>query len=286
MPEKVDVAELMRMYREEPERFEEYERSCGVRETLDAPGTPRSDCCGRCGGAKGAVAYGSSRWCDCGKRLAAARRAIAEADPAGRMTFEALTLRESPGTPPGVRDAVQKLWRIASGRDSGEREAPGVLMLGLPGRGKTHLSIATARALLEREPPVPVGVYNMAALVSRIQATYGSGAPDAAESRSGIIAEVCRHDVVILDDVGKEHRSANVESIVYELVDGLYRAGIILIASSNLPGKDFVERYDGAVLSRLGGICEKLVIRGEDRRSLARGPQAKPEIAERVDSRD
>ena len=31
--------------------------------------------------------------------------------------------------------------------------------------------------------------------------------------------------------------------------------------------KDFVARYDGAVLSRLGGMCERVVIRGEDRRA-------------------
>ncbi len=30
--------------------------------------------------------------------------------------------------------------------------------------------------------------------------------------------------------------------------------------------REFVSRYDGAVLSRLGGMCEKLVVRGENRR--------------------
>lgn len=212
--------------------------------------------CEQCGGAVmdyGLIFGSHTRTCDCSKRFRFASTAIERVDLSHEMTFDSLVDPDET-----VADTAGKLRSIVSG----EREQ-GVFMFGLPGRGKTHLSIAAARALLDRG--VLVGVFSLAGLVSRIQDTYGYG--DATESRGKIVADVCRHSVVVLDDIGKEHRSSNVESIVYELIDGLYTANVILIASSNLPGKDFVERYDGAVLSRLGGMCEKVVIRGDDQRA-------------------
>lgn len=212
--------------------------------------------CGRCGDhLPGTVIFGSGRWCECGKLANAARTAIGRIDPEAEMTFEDLD-----GADSSVLEAARALREIADGNRS-----RGVFMFGLAGRGKTHLSVAAARATLKTDRLC--GVFNLAGLVSRIQATYGFD--DSAESKAAIIENVCRHDVIVLDDFGKEHRSADVESIVYQLVDGIYIARRILIASSNLPGEEFVSRYDGAVLSRIGGMCEKLVIRGEDHRKKA-----------------
>ena len=86
------------------------------------------------------------------------------------------------------------------------------------------------------------------------------------------------HEVVLLDDLGKEHASTNVESILYELFDALYAAGVIPIVSTNVPaaktegylGPALSERYDEAVRSRLRAMCERFVVRGEDRRREAR----------------
>jgi DNA replication protein DnaC len=236
-----DVADFTAAYRRKRER----------KNVVEYP--TENTYCKRCGGAKGSIIYGASRRrCDCTRRFNEARLAIRRVDPQGEMTFAALK-----DAHPTVQSTAPKLKSIVGGREHG------VFMFGLPGRGKTHLSIATARALLDKERLV--GVYNLAGLVGRVQSTYGYD--DASESRSKIIEDVCMNDVVILDDIGKEHKSSNVESIIYELIDGLYNARVTLIASSNLPGKDFVQRYDGAVLSRLGGMCEKVVIKGEDRRA-------------------
>jgi DNA replication protein DnaC len=206
------------------------------------------------------VYFGRS-YCGCGPKLRAAERALERADAAGAMTSSSLAADSDPS----VLHAASVLREIAYGNPSDGRgpRKRGVFMFGLPGRGKTHLSVATAREVLAGGRLV--GLYSLAELVSRVQDTYGYS--DGAETKTRIIEEVCSHDVVVLDDFGKEHRSPDTESIVYMLVDGLYRARRTLVASSNLPGRDFVERYDGAVLSRLGGMCEKLVIRGEDRRA-------------------
>lgn len=199
------------------------------------------------------IMYHGRHYCECAAKISAAQAAIRRVDGTGEMTFETIDSKSHPT----LLEAAGKLQEIAVGR-----RRRGIFMFGLPGRGKTHLSVAAARGILANGRLV--SFYSLAELVSRIQETYGYS--DSPETKTRILDEVASHDVVILDDIGKEHRSSDVESIVYRLIDALYRAQKTLIASSNLPGKDFVARYDGAVLSRLGGMCEKIVIKGEDRR--------------------
>ena len=144
--------------------------------------------------------------------------------------------------------------------------------MGLPGRGKTHLMIGLGRALLERDRDA--GYYNIVRLISRIQDSYSDYG---GETRRAIIESVASHEVVLLDDLGKEHASTNVESIVYELFDALYIAGTTLIVATNVPatkgegykGSILSERYDEAARSRLRTMCERFVVKGEDRRRKA-----------------
>jgi len=232
------------------------------------PGPPAgTERCGRCGGVKDeeAAALGNgARVCRCGGRKRRLLSYLDAADPERRMTLDALDVGE-----PTVAEALA----AARGILDGGRER-GMLLMGLPGRGKTHLLVGLGRALLGRERDA--GYYNVVRVVSRIQDTYGDRG-GAGETRRAVVESVASHEVVLLDDLGKEHASTNVDSIVYELFDALHAARVTLAAATNVPvtrgegyrGPVLPERYDEAVRSRLRAMCERFVIKGEDRRREA-----------------
>jgi len=210
----------------------------------------KEELCPRCGGGKGNLTYSDKGFCRCREWRRWATRELYELDPDECMDFGV-------DGDEGFEAAAEALANLAEGM----REK-GVIMFGLPGRGKTHLAVATARVGLENGEAA--GYFNVASLVSEIQSTYGL--EDSAETRESIIRGVVDCDPVVLDDLGKEHSSSNVASITYELIDRLYRARRRLIVASNVPGEQFIERYDEAIRSRISGMCEMFVLKGEDRR--------------------
>lgn len=220
--------------------------------------------CGRCGGLRRERDHEShsDRVCRCGGRKQRMLSYLDAVDPDRRMTLDALDASELT-----MFEAVEAANEILVG----DRKR-GMLLMGLPGRGKTHLMAGLGRALLERDRDA--GYYNVVRLISRIQDSYSDYG---GETRRAIIESVASHEVVLLDDFGKEHASTNVESILYEVFDALHVARTTLVVATNVPatknatyrGSTLSERYDEAVRSRLRAMCERFVVKGEDRRREA-----------------
>ena len=240
-------------------RLEHELEARGLRRVEDSGHEPER--CGRCGGLRSERDHESysDRVCRCGGRKERMLSYLDAVDPDRRMTLDALDVSE-----PTMSVALVAARSIVAG----ERNR-GMLLMGLPGRGKSHILVGIGRALLERDRDA--GYYNVVRLISRIQDSYSDFE---GETRRAIIESVASHEVALLDDFGKEHASTNVESIVYELFDALHVAHTTLIVSTNVPvtksedyrGPTLSERYDEAVRSRLRAMCERFVVKGEDRR--------------------
>ena len=112
-------------------------------------------------------------------------------------------------------------------------DRPGLLLIGEPGSGKTHLAVAALRALLEKGHE---GVFfDYQNLLDRIRSGYDatSGASDRAAYRDALDAPV-----LLLDDLGAHRVTEWVEDTVTSIITDRCNHRKTLIATSNLPDPD------------------------------------------------
>ena len=207
--------------------------------------------------------------CDCREQAAAAEKA---ADEARQKALHVAALRTA-----GLMDASLRPMRFdtddlrARGyTDKGrryvanwgtvERDNVGMLLWGNTGTGKTFLAACIANALIDQ------GVSVMMTSFPRILAAVQGLRP---EERAGYLDDLNRYRLLVIDDLGAERQSEYALEIVYNVIDGRYKAQKPLIVTTNTPlidmqkapNMDYQRIYD-----RVLAMCVPIKIDGESRR--------------------
>ena len=157
-------------------------------------------------------------------------------------------LEDNAGIPPLYRDAFlgtfrdlgnPELVRVKNDVAAYSRDypfalqKPGLMLIGDPGTGKTHLAVAAMKALLARGHEGLFCDYQN--LLDRIRSGYdaSSGASDREAYRSALDAEV-----LLLDDLGAHRVTDWVEDTVTSIVTHRCNNKKALIVTTNLPDPD------------------------------------------------
>ncbi len=142
-----------------------------------------------------------------------------------------------------------------------------LLFIGTTGLGKTHLSSAIAKEVVENGNDV---VYESAQKIfSDFEAEkFGRTAPG--EDRT---SRYLTCDLLILDDLGTEMQSQFTVSCLYHLINSRLIAEKSMIISTNIRKEELLAKYTDRITSRLFGEFEICVFSGVDIRSqkLMRG---------------
>ena len=137
-----------------------------------------------------------------------------------------------------------------------------LLLLGTTGTGKTHISTAIAKSVIEQGFSV---LYDSAQNIvaayenDRFHSGYGQSEPEA--------NKFTECDLLIIDDLGTEFVNSFTVSCLYNLFNTRQNRGLSTIISTNLSPKELTTRYEDRIYSRIIGNDYKILqFMGEDYR--------------------
>lgn len=236
---------------------------------------PGATTCPTCSAEWGPMARRSPPACEC--ELAVAREELARLVEAHRAAFveelwaEAhLPDRYATKTfddfvPRRGTEAALRLCRAYAESFDAET-GTGVWLAGPYGSGKTHLVVATARAVLERRLARPLFA-SAATLIASVLPQAGRGEWD-----WSVVEAATAADLLIMDDIGQEHPSSFGRGVLMRLIDARYQDGRPTLFTSNGGDEQLADRLGGAAVSRLFEMAPPVVLKATDyRRELARG---------------
>ncbi len=152
----------------------------------------------------------------------------------------------------------------------------GLLFIGPPGIGKTHVAVSVLREVVLKGLR---GVYyDTRSLLSTIRSTYN---PVTRASEADVLDEVMRAELLVLDDLGAERLTDWVEETMHLVVNTRYSAKRPTVFTTNYEDVSDVEELDSLLVrvgfrlhSRLREMCEFLEYAGPDYRDFEYPPTA------------
>ncbi|MBU1627136.1 ATP-binding protein, partial [bacterium] len=153
----------------------------------------------------------------------------------------------------------------------------GILFMGNPGVGKTHLAVSIIKALIQKKT-VPCIFYDFRELLQDIKNSFGKSSE---VSQQDILNPILNLDVVVLDDLGAEKTTGWVLDNLGYIINSRYNNSRFTIITTNYLDEDrmnpkgslyqwdksqesLTDRIGMRLRSRLYEMCYRVILNCED----------------------
>jgi DNA replication protein DnaC len=198
---------------------------------VDAAGCP--DCGGRGWVLVAGPGAGGARRCPC-LTVDPGPRLRSEAGIPSR--YQACTFENFNVDNPLPTQKAQLMRAVASARqwvdgflDLGGFSESGLLFVGPPGVGKTHLAAAALCDVIRRYR-VRGRFVDFTTLIYQIQSTFDAGSP---ETKQSVLDPIVEAEVLVLDELGAQKPSPWVSEVLYLILNGRYTRRLPTLFTSN-----------------------------------------------------
>ena len=221
--------------------------------------------CNKCGD----TGYVDGKLCDCVKILARAMtfEELNKHAPLDLSDFSSFSLEYYPDTTDSSGINSSKLmtdnyiFALSWAADFNPSSSPSVLFMGPTGLGKTHLSLAMAKSVIDKGYYALYGpVQDFVSAVESERFNRGEG--------GNTLSSLLECDLLILDDMGTEFNTSFVTSVIYNIINTRILNNRPTIISTNLTLKELEARYSSRIVSRLMGHYSIKLFAGTDIRLM------------------
>ncbi len=205
--------------------------------------------------------FRDTKMCDCMKRalIYEGFRTSGLGSLIEKQSFENFSLEYYRGA-----DLEKVEYNLSVAKEFAENFSEGytenLLLLGGTGLGKTHISTAIAKRVIERGYDVLYdSAQNMITAFEqdRFHRGYGDDSPYESEKYFSC-------DLLIIDDLGTEIANSFSVSCLYNVINTRINKGKPVVINTNMNQKIMLSRYDERISSRLLGEFRILLFAGED----------------------